>query len=267
MRKRLVVANWKMNLTLAEAERLVEQLEPTLSASARVEIVLCPSLMGLEPLKRQLKPMKFEVGAQNVHYLDHGAYTGEVSAAQVRGLAKYVIVGHSERRMHFGETNDVIARKAAAVVRNQMTPIICVGENLFERQDDETKRIIHDQLAAGLIMLTGREVASVVVAYEPVWAIGTGEIAKPEQVKDAITAIRKTVTELYGEVVSAAVRVIYGGSVVPEFAKEYLKIKTLDGFLVGGASLNSYEFSSIVKSAQGSDRIPQKNQTVAKRSK
>ncbi len=250
MRKRLVAGNWKMNLTIDEARRLIDHLDRNISASPRVEVVLCPSMVMLAPLRAALKPMKFKLGAQNIYFADHGAFTGEVSATQVAGLVDYVIVGHSERRLNFNETNDVVARKVSAAVRNGITPIICVGENLFERQDNETAQVLHDQLTAGLVMLTTREVAEIVIAYEPIWAIGTGEIAKPEQITKAMRVIRNTLSGLFGQTVAGTVRVLYGGSVEADFVPDYLKIKGLDGFLVGGASLNPYAFASIVKLTQ-----------------
>lgn len=250
MRKRLVAGNWKMNLTVGEATKLVEHLDKAISASTKVDVVLCPPAVALEAVAKKAPAAKFKVGTQNIFYQDHGPFTGEISAAQVKGLATYVIVGHSERRLHFGESNDIVARKVSAVVRNGMTPILCVGESLIERQENETARVIHDQLAAGVVMLTSREVAELVVAYEPIWAIGTGEIAKPEQIKKAVANIRKTIADLYGSVVADKVRVLYGGSVSPDFVDDYLKINGLDGFLVGGASLNPADFSTIVKSTQ-----------------
>lgn len=249
MRKKLVVGNWKMNLSNGEALSLVAHIEKLVSASAKVDVVVCPSFVALELLHEKLEPLKLKLGAQNIHYLDHGPFTGEVSASMVKEFVDYVIVGHSERRA-MGETNDLIARKVAAAVRNDITPIICVGENLFERQDEETAQVIQDQLSAALVMLTTKEVARVAVAYEPVWAIGTGEIAKPEQVKAAVKVIRHTIAHQFGESTAEQVRVLYGGSVEAEFAQEYMKLKSLDGFLVGGASLRPLEFVSIVKSLQ-----------------
>lgn len=260
-RKKLVVGNWKMNLDNGEALSLIAHIEKLISASAKVDVAVCPSFVALELLHEKLEPLKLKLGAQNVHYIDHGPFTGEVSASMVREFVDYAIIGHSERRA-MGETNDVIARKVAAAVRHGITPILCVGENLFERQDGETGQVVHDQLAAGLVMLTSKEVARAVIAYEPIWAIGTGEIAQPEQVKEAINSIRKTITHQYGEAIASATRVIYGGSVMAEFAQEYIKVKNLDGFLVGGASLKPVEFASIVKTVQrqGSKKqLPKKN--------
>ncbi|MBI3984310.1 triose-phosphate isomerase [Candidatus Microgenomates bacterium] len=249
-RKRLIVGNWKMNLTVPEALRFVTDLDKAISASTKAEVVLAPSSMALAPVKDKLSA-KFGLAAQNIHYLDHGAFTGEVSATQVRGLADYVLVGHSERRLHFGETNDVVARKVSAVVRNGMTPILCVGENLFERQDNETAQVIHDQLATGSIMLTTREVANLVVAYEPVWAVDSNDIATPEQVSEAIKTVRQSLASIFGKTAAAGVRILYGGHAAPEFVADYLKIKDLDGFLVGRASLNVSDFSAMVKAIQG----------------
>lgn len=255
-RKKLVIGNWKMNLDNGEALSLIAHIEKLISASAKVDVAVCPSFVALELLHEKLEPLKLKLGVQNVHYVDHGPFTGEVSASMVREFVDFAIIGHSERRA-MGETNDVIARKVSAAMRNGITPVLCVGENLFERQDGETGQVVHDQLAAGLVMLTGKEVAKTVIAYEPVWAIGTGEIAQPEQVKEAIGSIRKTIAHQYGETVASAVRVVYGGSVVAEFAEEYIKVKNLDGFLVGGASLKPVEFASIVKTVQrqGSKKI------------
>lgn len=249
-RKRLVVGNWKMNLTVGEGYKLLAQLDKNISASPKTEVVICPSAMALGSYQRQVATLKFKLGAQNIHWQDQGAFTGEISAAQIAKFVDYAIVGHSERRIHFGETNDIVARKVSAAVRNGLIPIICVGENLIERQDDHTARVVHDQLAAALVMLTTREIANVVVAYEPVWAIGTGEIAKPEQLKDAVRVIRKTISELYGTGASAQVRVLYGGSVEADFVADYLKLGGLDGFLVGGASLSAPSFTAIIKAVQ-----------------
>lgn len=239
-----------MHHNVADSSVLVHKLDARVAASDKTEVVLCPSLLALQPLAKELADNnKFRLGAQNAYFVDEGPFTGEVSAAQLRNLVDYVIVGHSERRLHFGESNELVARKVAAVVRNQMTPILCFGENLSERQDEETDLVIHDQLTAGLVMLTSEEVSQMVLAYEPVWAIGTGEIAKPGQVEQAVKIIRNTIKELYGATTASQVRVLYGGSVVADYVSGYLKVKGLDGFLVGGASLHPEEFSKIVATA------------------
>ena len=226
------------------------ELDKHISASTKIEVVVCPSFLALDSLKDKLEPLKIKLGAQNCYFADEGAFTGEVSSAQLRGLADYVIVGHSERRHKFNETNDIIARKVGAVVRNGLVPIICVGENLFERQDDETARVVHDQLNAALVMLTAAEVANIVVAYEPVWAVDSDNIATPEQTKKAVAVIRKTIRELFGTNAETSARILYGGHMEPEFAQDYLNMKDIDGFLVGRASLNYHEFVEIVKLTQ-----------------
>lgn len=246
-----------MHLDLAQSHQLVTELDKHISASTKAEVVICPSFVALDSICKKLEPLKMKVGAQNCYLTDEGAFTGEVSPAQLRGLVDYVIVGHSERRLKFGETNDVIARKVGAVVRNGMTPIVCVGENLFERQDDETARVIHDQLNAALVMLTAEEVAKIVVAYEPVWAVDSDNIGTPEQIKKAVAVIRKTIRELFGTTAETSARVLYGGHMEPEFAQDFLNMKDMDGFLVGRASLNYHEFSDIVKQTQIKSRSKQ----------
>lgn len=249
VKKKLIVGNWKMHNDVAASSVLVHKLSENITASDRAEVVLCPSLIALQPLLKELDRKKFKLGAQNAYFADHGAYTGEVSPTQLKDLVDYVIVGHSERRLIFGENDEMIARKVAAVVRNSMTPILCIGENLTERQDEEMDLVVHDQLSAGLVMLTAAEVANIVVAYEPVWAIGTGEIAKPDQVDQAVKVIRNTVKELYGATTAKQLRVLYGGSVKADHTAGYLKNDELNGFLVGGASLHPTEFAQIVATA------------------
>lgn len=253
-RNKLVVGNWKMHNNVSESSILVHKLSDKVKNYRNTEVVLCPSFIALQPLSKEIDDKKFKLGAQNAYFIDEGAYTGEVAATQLRDLVDYVIVGHSERRLHFGETDQIVARKTAAVVRNRMTPILCIGENLFDRQDGETDLVVHDQLTAGLVMLTADEVAKMVIAYEPIWAIGTGDIAKPDQIKKALRIIRNTVSELYGAKTAQQVRVLYGGSVKADHVGGYMKLKDLDGFLVGGASLNHEEFSQIITKTHNAKR-------------
>ncbi len=249
MRKKLIAGNWKMNLDTHKASILVHRLEENIETHKDVEVVICPSHMMLQPLNLQINKRKMRLGAQDAFYEDEGAYTGEVSAAMLSGIVDYCIVGHSERRHIFGETDDEIGRKLAAVVRNKLKPILCVGETSADRSGGETKQVLHDQIMADLRNLTAREVQDLAIAYEPVWAIGTGDFAKPDQVKEAVDFIRHNVRELYGQKAEKGLRVLYGGSVKPDNAKSYIGIDGVDGLLVGGASLNYKQFSKIVNSA------------------
>lgn len=247
--KYLIVGNWKMNLGPHEAGLLVKRIEQKIEPHPDVEVVICPPFIDLAPLAKELDRKKLKLGAQNLHYLDEGPYTGEIGAAMLKGLVDYVLVGHSERRA-MGETDGLIAKKLAAAIRNDLTPVLCVGENLHDREHDLSKKVVVDQVTAGLAQLTAEDISKIVIAYEPVWAIGAGTPATPEQIAPCIKAIRTTVEELYGEE-SSAVRIIYGASVSPEFVKTILAIPGVEGLLPGGASLNYEEFSKIIQAAQG----------------
>ncbi|HSX18373.1 MAG TPA: triose-phosphate isomerase [Candidatus Saccharimonadales bacterium] len=246
MRKILIVGNWKMYLNTSQASILVHRLQERIKIHRDIEVVLAPSMLTLQPLSLQIDRRKFRLAAQNAYWRDEGAYTGEVSFTMLRDLVHYVIVGHSERRHIFGEDLDMVRDKVAAAVRNEITPILCVGETKPERKDNETKQVLHDQLMTALSNLTAREVRDLVIAYEPVWAIGTGDIAKPDQVETAVSYIRKYVADVFGDKASKSLRVLYGGSVVPEVITGFLNIPEVDGFLVGGASLNYHSFAGIV---------------------
>jgi triosephosphate isomerase (TIM) len=249
--KRLVVGNWKMNLGPGEASILVKRLDDKIEAKANTEVVLCAPAIDLYPLAKEIDHKKFKLGAQNIHYLDHGPFTGEISAAMLKGLVQYTLVGHSERRA-MGETDRVIAKKMSAAIRNGLTPVLCVGESLDDREHGLSKKVVTDQVTACLSQLTSDDVAKIVIAYEPVWAIGAGTPATPDQIAPCIRAIRSTVEDLYGEE-SAGVRVIYGASVSAEFVGSILHIPGIEGLLPGGASLNYEEFSKIVQAVQDLD--------------
>lgn len=250
-RKKLIVANWKMNLTTHEASVLVHRLSTGIKIHNDVEVVLAPSLLHIQPLVHEIDHRKFHLAAQNAHYKDAGAFTGEVSFTMLRHLVKYAIVGHSERRIHFGESLETVREKVTAAIRNDITPILCVGETHIERKEGETKQVLHDQLVTALSNLTSEDIEKIVIAYEPVWAISTfgGELAKPQDVKEAIDYIRLQITELYGKASADAVRVLYGGSVDDQIARGYLEIPGCDGALVGSASLSHHKFASIVETA------------------
>lgn len=251
VRKKLIVGNWKMNLTVGQSSLLVHRLSKHLKAHRNVEVVLAPSLLALQPVSLEIDHRKFRLAAQNAHYKDEGAYTGEVSYTMLRGLVHYAIIGHSERRLYFSEGLDVVRDKVAAAVRNGITPILCVGETHNERVAGETKQVLHDQLETALNQLTAEEVADIVIAYEPVWAISTfgGKLAKPADVEEAIKYIRFQIEEIHGKPVAEHVRVLYGGSVDENVAGGYLAVPGCDGALVGGASLNYHKFGAIVDTA------------------
>lgn len=254
MRKKLIVGNWKMHLNTHQASLYVHKLSDRVATHRDVEVVLCPSLLVLQSLSLQVNRRQFKLGAQNCYWRDDGAYTGEVSATMLHGVADYVILGHSERRHVFGEHEKDIRHKVQAVLRNKMKPILCIGETAHERADGETLHVLHDQLTSGLLNVTSQEIEQVTVAYEPVWAIGSGDPVKPGDLKTAVTAIRKQIKALYGDKASEAVTVLYGGSVNADNADSFLAVEGVDGFLIGGASLKADEFASIVEKAHNDSK-------------
>jgi triosephosphate isomerase (TIM) len=251
MRKMMIAGNWKMHLNTQEASTLVHRLNQHIQTHRSIEVVLAPSMLSLQPLSLEIDRRKFRLAAQNAHHKDEGAFTGEVSFTMLRDLVHYAIIGHSERRIYFNETLEVVRDKVSACTRNEITPILCIGETKQERTHGETKRVIHDQLESAIANLTAEEVQKMVIAYEPVWAISTfgGELAKPDDIKKSIDFIRYVITELYGAQVAQDVRVLYGGSVDEHIARGYLEIAGCDGALVGGASLNYHKFAAIVEAA------------------
>ncbi len=258
MGKKLIIANWKMNLTIGEASLFVHKLDKLVGHHPDVEVVLAPTMLALQPVHLQVQHHHFNLAAQNFYWRDAGAYTGEVSATQLTGLVKYGLVGHSERRHVFHESNTEIRHKVQSAFRNSIIPVLCIGETVRERAQGETNDVIFDQLTAGLTNITSEEAVELVVAYEPVWAIGTGNNATPRDVERAVTAIRSHVAHLFGSETSKQVRVLYGGSVNLDNAASYLAAKGVDGLLVGGASLDVHAFSEIIKKAQKSDVSPVK---------
>lgn len=261
-RKILIAGNWKMNLTVNESSLLAHRLDGRIKIHRNVEVVLAPAALSLQPLSLQIDRRKFRLAAQNAHHKDEGAFTGEISFSMLRQLVHYAIIGHSERRLYFNETLEVVRDKVAASFRNGITPILCVGETKIERRAGETKQVLHDQLTSALHHLTSDQIEEIVIAYEPVWAISTfgGEYAKPYQIKEMFDFIRSQVAELYGKAAAANMRLLYGGSVDEQVARGYLEIEGCDGALVGGASLNPFRFASIVDAAYRLqiDRVEQK---------
>jgi triosephosphate isomerase (TIM) len=255
MKKTLIVGNWKMHLNVHEGSILVHRLTERIRTHRDIEVVLTPGFVGLQPISLQLDHRKFGLAAQNAYHQDEGQFTGEVSFNMLRGLVDYVIVGHSDRRYKFGESLETVRDKVAAAVRNNITPILCVGETKQERLDSETMQVLHDQVTTALSNLTAEEVEGMVIAYEPVWALSNGrdythhEIPTPDIIGKATGAIRNNIRHLYGKKVAEDIRILYGGSSSASTAFGLLSAKGVDGLLVGGASLNYHEFSGIVEAA------------------
>ena len=249
MTKTLIVGNWKMNLNVHQASLYVHELSEKIEHHSDVDVVLAPATIALQTISLQVKKHHLSLSAQNCYWRDEGAFTGEVSATQLRGLVDYVIVGHSERRHIFGETDKEIRAKVQAVLRNDLIPILCVGETADERANGEAKHVLHDQVSAGLANVASDEVHKVVIAYEPVWAIGTGDSALPSDLESAEKTIRHQVESLYGHEPATSLKLLYGGSVNSDNASDYLALKGVNGLLVGGASLHVEQFSTIISNA------------------
>lgn len=251
MKKTLIVGNWKMHLNTHQASMLVHRLHDHIHGHKDIEVVLAPSMLTLQPIAVEVDRRKFRLAAQDAYPKDEGPYTGEVSFAMLQDLVHYGIIGHSARRIYFGESLDLIRDKVEAAVRNGITPILCIGETKEERSAGETKQVIHDQLTTALSNITSDDIENIVIAYEPVWAISTfeGELSNPEDMQKAIDYIRFQIKELYGDTAAERVRVLYGGSVDEHDAASYLALDGCDGVLVGAASLNYHQFTGIVDAA------------------
>jgi len=247
--KTLIIGNWKMNLGVHEASVYVHKLSKIVKIHRNTEVVIAPTMLVLQTLSLQVNLRQIKLAAQNFYWRDHGAYTGEVSATQLRGIVQYALVGHSERRHVFNESDKDTRAKVQAAIRNGIRPVLCVGETAGERTDNETHAVLHDQLLGGLANITSEEVHQVVIAYEPVWAIGTGQNAVPGDVTSAIISIRSQLKHLYGAKAAEEVQVLYGGSVTADSAATYLALPGVDGLLIGGASLDEHAFASIVEKA------------------
>jgi triosephosphate isomerase len=248
MRKPLIAGNWKMYQTTAEAVALVGRLRALLAEIAKVDVVICPPFTAIQAAAEALKGSRIDLGAQNMHWEAEGAYTGEVSPVMLADLGcRYVILGHSERRQHFSETDLTVNRKLKAALRHHLVPIVCVGETLREREEDRTFSVVEGQLRGGLSDIPAQAGAGIVVAYEPVWAIGTGHTATPEQAATVHAVIRRQLGGLWGEAAGMAVRILYGGSVKPDNIDALMAEPDIDGALVGGASLKADAFARIVR--------------------
>ena len=246
MRKPIIAGNWKMNKTPAEAVELVKGLIP-LVKDAKCDVVVCPTAVCLPAVAEVIKGTNIKLGAQNVHFAEKGAYTGELSADMLKAVGcEYVIVGHSERRQYFGETDKTVNLRATAAVKAGLTAIICVGEMKDERVDGYTDIIVAYQTKMALKGLTAEDLDHVVIAYEPVWAIGTGLTATDEQANETIGVIRKAIAEVYGDDVAQKVRIQYGGSMKGSNVKGLMAQPEIDGGLIGGASLKAEDFAQVV---------------------
>jgi len=252
--KKLIIGNWKMNLGVHESSLYLHRLAKEIKVHRNVEVVIAPTMLALQTLSLQRDHKQFKLAAQNFYWRDHGAYTGEVSATSLRGIVQYGLVGHSERRHVFNESDKDTRAKVQAAIRNGIRPILCIGETTNERTAGETRDVLHDQLIGGLANVTSEELPQVVIAYEPVWAIGTGKNAVPTDVTEAVVTIRHQLKHLYGAKAASEVQVLYGGSVTADSAADYLALHEIDGLLVGGASLDEKAFSTIVEKAYASGK-------------
>ncbi|MEO7599918.1 MAG: triose-phosphate isomerase [Opitutus sp.] len=250
-RKKLIAGNWKMNKSSSDAAALVGEIIAAAGKINDVDIVICPPFVALESAGKALEGSTLKLGAQNMHPEASGAFTGEISASMLRGLfATHVILGHSERRAHFAESDSFINLKVLAALKNQLKPILCVGETLAERESGATLKVVQTQLEAGLYGVNKEQAASVIIAYEPVWAIGTGKVATTDQAQEVHAFLRGLLTKLFTDTVALKVRILYGGSMKPANAPELLAQKDIDGGLIGGASLEARSFVELIKAAE-----------------
>ncbi|WP_434303504.1 triose-phosphate isomerase [Clostridium botulinum] len=246
MRTAIIAGNWKMNKTVKEAVELVKELKP-LVKEAKCDVVVCPTYVCLPAVLEEVKGSNIKVGAQNMHFEESGAYTGEIAPKMLEELGvHYVIIGHSERRQYFNETDETVNKKVKKVFEHNLIPIVCCGETLDQREGNITEKVLEEQIKVGLKELNKEQVEKLVIAYEPIWAIGTGKTATDEQANETIGYIRTVVKAMYGESVAGKVRIQYGGSVKPGTIKAQMAKEEIDGALVGGASLKAEDFAAIV---------------------
>lgn len=251
--KSYIVGNWKMNFTVGESSVYLHKLLQRTRAYRDIEVIVAPSSVALQPLSLQIDRKKMRLAAQTANGHDFGAYTGEISCSQLRGIVDYCILGHSERRQLLGETDKMIRSAVAAAVRNQIKPILCIGETATEKTFGETRDVLRDQLLGGLSEVSREDLNKVLIAYEPVWAISTttdSHLASPDDISDIMQFLRRTLNDTYGEEIAKEVPLLYGGSVNPFNAGGYLTIPGVDGLLVGGASLIADQFIDIIETAK-----------------
>ncbi|WP_289024228.1 triose-phosphate isomerase [uncultured Salegentibacter sp.] len=247
MRKKIVAGNWKMNNDLAETQELLSHLKMQLVKEPEAEVMVAPAFTNLYSAFESLKDTQVQVVAQNMHQAENGAYTGEISAKMLKSIGvDTVILGHSERRAHFGETNEILAEKVNSALKSGMKIIFCFGEELADRKSDKHFDLVAKQLQESLYQISDSDWENVVLAYEPVWAIGTGETASPEQAQEMHAFIRKNISDKFNDEIAQNVSILYGGSVKPANAKEIFAKEDVDGGLIGGASLNAVDFVEII---------------------
>ncbi|MEX6627318.1 triose-phosphate isomerase [Tenacibaculum pacificus] len=251
MRKKIVAGNWKMNKNLDETKRLIKQIKKGTGKKVGKDtrVIIAPSFVNLNTAVKRTKKSKIEVAAQNIHQFKSGAFTGEVSADMLASLGlNLVIIGHSERREYFGETDVILAQKVDTALENNLEIIFCFGEVLEDRKSDNHFKVVESQLKNGLFHLKKEDFANIILAYEPVWAIGTGETASPEQAQEMHAFVRATIAKEYGDTIANDISILYGGSVKPENAEEIFSKADVDGGLIGGAALKAEDFVTIIKS-------------------
>ncbi|MDR2427862.1 MAG: triose-phosphate isomerase [Endomicrobium sp.] len=247
MRKPLMAGNWKMNKTVAEAVSVVKALKSSIADVTDVEVLICPTFTVLYAVNNEVKGSNINIGAQNLFWEPKGAFTGEISPTMVKGTGcSYVLIGHSERRQYFNETDETVNKKTKAALVAGLIPVICIGETLKEREQNITFKVIEKQIKEGLAGLTPQQAETIVIAYEPVWAIGTGKTATPDQAQEVHAFTRNVYSQMYGDA-SQKVRILYGGSVNPTNVSDLMKQPDIDGGLVGGASLEAESFTKLVK--------------------
>ena len=251
MRKFVIAGNWKMYKTNTEAKQLAEAIKSKTSMIEKTQIIVCPPATALSGVVSIVNGSQIKAGAQNMYWESEGAFTGEISAEMIKSTgATYVIIGHSERRQYFGETDKTVNKKIIKALQTGLNPIVCIGESLEQREKGITKNIIADQLKGGLENITTDQLSGIILAYEPIWAIGTGKTATPEQAQDVHEFIRSKLQAMYDAASSASMVIQYGGSVKPSNAYDLLKKEDIDGALVGGACLEADSFSEIIKAAE-----------------
>ena len=250
-RKVFIAGNWKMNKTAAEAKALCEALKESLAPLAgKVEVAVCPTFTSLATAVEVLKGSNVKVGAQNIHWAENGAFTGEISGAMLKEIGvEYVIIGHSERRQYFGETDETVNKRMQAALANGLKPILCIGETLEEREGNKTEAVLEQQIKGAFADICECKMDQITIAYEPVWAIGTGKTATPEMAEETHAFIRKTIAALYNQEIADAMVIQYGGSMKPENAQALVAQADIDGGLIGGAALKADSFTALVTTA------------------